>query len=252
MEFLLIGEDKRQQYLAELLRQEQRVFSWGQPCTPDAIVLPCPSFDAAGRLRAVCPLSAVLKTAKPATALFCCGGKKHLTGCDLPVTDLLEDETARLRNARLTAEAALTAVTEACGDSLYGKRCLVAGYGRIGAYLTRLLAALCADCTVFARRQESRALAEGYGFRTASFENADLSFYDFVFNTVPSQVFSRTELAALPPSCTWVELASSPGGLPQGDFAFSVLPAGGLPGKYLPRAAAHVLYDAITRQIPKQ
>lgn len=249
MEFLLIGDDRRQRCLAEFLQREHRVFAWGQPCAPDAIVLPCPSFDAAGKLRAACPLPAVLKTAKPATTVFCCGGKKNLQGCALPVIDLLEDETVALRNARLTAEATLSAVTEACGDSLYGKRCLIVGYGRIGAYLARLLAALCADCTVVARRPESRALAEGFGFRTASFDNIDLSFFDFVFNTVPAQGFSCAALAALPPACTWVELASAPGGLPQGDFAFSVLPAGGLPGKYIPNAAARVLYAAIERQI---
>ncbi len=249
MEFLLIGEDLRQRYLAELLRQDHAVSFFGQCCAPDAIVLPCPSFDAAGTLRAACPLSAVLKTAKPATTVFCCGGKQFLQGCELPVVDLLADETVALRNARLTAEATLSAVTEACGDSLYGRRCLIVGYGRIGAYLARLLAALCAECTVAARRQESRTLAGGFGFRTTTFEGTDLSSFDFVFNTVPAQVFSHAALAALPQESTWVELASSPGGLPQGEFAFCVLPAGGLPGKYLPCAAARILYDAITRQI---
>lgn len=249
MEFLLIGEDRRQRYLGDLLRREHRVFAWKEICAPDVIVLPCPSFDAKGALRAGCTLKDVLQTAKPATTVFCCGGKRFLQGYALPVIDLLEDETAQLRNARLTAEAALFAVADAFGESLHKKRCLVVGYGRIGAYLARLLAAIGADCTVCARRKESRTLAEGCGFHTAAPESTALSSFDFVFNTVPAQVFSDEALAALPSFGVWVELASAPGGLPHGEHAFSVLPAGGLPGKYLPRAAARVLYAAIERQI---
>lgn len=249
MDILLIGDDRRQRCLGELLRQTNRVFAFGQHCRPDAIVLPCPSFDATGALRADCTLAEVLQTATQATAVFCCGGKEHLKSSGLRHIDLLADACVALQNARLTAEAALLAVADARGESLHKKRCLVIGYGRIGAYLARLLAAVGAECTVFARRKESRTLAEGYGFCAAAPGSAELSSFDYVFNTVPAQALTRAELARLPETCTWVELASAPFGLPQGDFAFSVLPAGGLPGKYLPHAAAKVLFDAITLQI---
>lgn len=249
MEFLLIGEDKRQRCLGDLLRREHRVFAWKEICAPDVIVLPCPSFDAKGALRADCTLRDVLQTAKPATTVFCCGGKRFLQGCTLPVIDLLEDETVALQNARLTAEAALFAVADVFDESLHKKRCLVIGYGRIGAYLARLLAAIGADCTVCARRKESRTLAEGCGFHTAAPESIDLFSFDFVFNTVPAQVFSDEALAALPSFGVWVELASAPYGLPQGEFSFSVLPAGGLPGKYLPKAAARILFESILNEI---
>ena len=53
-------------------------------------------------------------------------------------------------------------------------------------------------------------------------------------------------LEALGADCLWVELASSPGGLPQGwKPVFSVLHAASLPGHRLPRSAAAALLEGI-------
>ena len=254
MEFLLVGTDRRQDCLAALLKNRHRVFRFESgdcPTAVDAIALPCPSFDAAGRLRATASPDDLRPFIRDDTVIFCCGGEKAARDLSPHCLDLLSDEVTVLENARLTAEAALLAVSEHTQDSLHGKRCLTVGCGRIGTYLTRLLRSLGANCTVFARRASTRALAEGFGWHTAAPGKAALEGFDFVFNTVPAQALSRSELSALPQTCVWVELASAPGGLPTGGapFAFSVLPAGGLPGKYLPHAAARVLYDAIERQI---
>lgn len=254
MQFLMVGDDRRQQCLAQLLQKKHAVLRFGDPACPsqaDCIMLPCPSFDSTGRLRAPYTLDALEPYLTPQTTVFCCGAAHPLKDSPAHCVNLLADETAVLQNARLTAEATLLAVMEREEDSLQRKRCLIVGYGRIGTYLTRLLSLLGADCTVFARRAYSRALVEGFGVRTAAPGRAQLEGFDFVFNTVPAQALSRTELAMLPETAVWVELASAPGGLPQGGmpFAFSVLPAGGLPGRYLPFAAARVLYDAIERHL---
>ena len=70
-----------------------------------------------------------------------------------------------------------------------------------------------------------------------------------IFNTVPAPALSPGALAALGPDCLWVELASAPGGLPA-DFhpGFPVLPANSLPGRRLPRSAAAVLLEGITKK----
>ena len=72
---------------------------------------------------------------------------------------------------------------------------------------------------------------------------------DVIFNTVPAPALSPGALAALGPDCLWVELASAPGGLPA-DFhpGFPVLPANSLPGRRLPRSAAAVLLEGITKK----
>lgn len=254
MELLLVGTDRRQDCLAELLQNRHRIFRFEDGtcrAAVDGIILPCPSFDTSGALRADASLEELFPFVCDRTTVFCCGSAALAQTLCPRCFDLLSDEVTVLENARLTAEASLLAVMEHTEDSLHKKRCLTVGYGRIGTYLTRLLCALGADCTVFARRAQTRALAEGFGYRIAAPGKAALEEYDFVFNTVPAQALSRTELSSLPQTCVWVELASAPGGLPQDGkpFAFCVLSAGGLPGKYLPHAAAHVLSDAIERKI---
>lgn len=253
MQFITVGSDKRQLCLSRLLSQTALVSAFGSPSCPvrtDALVLPCPSFDCGGQLRADCTLSDLVPFLTEGVTVFCCGSTAPLAPYPVHAVDLLKDEIAVLENARLTAEAAILAAMEHCGDSLHKKRCLVIGYGRIGTYLARLLAAVGARCTVYARRAQSRTLAEGFGLSITD-GGAFSQNFDFVFNTVPAQALTRTALSSLPQRCVWVELASAPGGLPQGGapLPFTVLPAGGLPGKYLPCAAARVLYAAILRHI---
>lgn len=253
MQFLLVGDDRRQTCLLGLLSQRALAAQFGSPSCPvraDAVVLPCPSFDKDGHLRADCSLSDLSPFLTPGVTVFCCGSTAPLDAFPVHGVDLLQDEIAVLENARLTAEAALLAVTAQCEDSLCGKRCLILGYGRIGKYLARLLTAVGARCTVYARSPSARTLAAGFGLAVTSGEQFCENF-DLVFNTVPAQALTRAALSCLPQTCLWVELASQPGGLPQTGtpLPFSVLPAGGLPGKYLPCAAARVLYAAILRQL---
>lgn len=248
MRFLVFGNDKRQTCLKELLQKEHTVLSAADG-TPDAVVLPCPSFDAEGQPRIDGGFAALTPYLTEGTTVFCCGKTPLSESVPAHFTDLLADETAVMQNARLTAEAALMAVMQHTQDTLQSRRCLVVGYGRIGAFLCPLLRAAGAKVAVHARRESSRAAAEGFGFKTCAPAtlNAPCSL---VFNTVPAQALTAAELSCLGKDCLWVELASFPGGLPQdGTFAGSVLPAGGLPGKYLPVAAARVLYGAICRAI---
>ena len=58
------------------------------------------------------------------------------------VTDYYEDEALQLRNAYLTAEAALMTAMELTDCTLRGTHVAVLGYGRIGKYLSRLLCGL--------------------------------------------------------------------------------------------------------------
>ena len=69
-----------------------------------------------------------------------------------------------------------------------------------------------------------------------------------MFNTVPAPALAPAALDALGPDCLWVELASAPGGLPEGRAgSLRVLPANSLPGRRLPRSAAAVLLEGILK-----
>ena len=76
--------------------------------------------------------------------------------------------------------------------------------------------------------------------------------FDFVFNTVPHPVFNGVELSALPRDCVLIDLASFPGGVDK-HYALSrkinLIEARGLPGKFSPETAGHIVAEAVDQVI---
>lgn len=257
---LAAGGDRRQTWLAGLLPALGRTDTFLVPDCPDTassepydvLVLPCPCLDRTGRIRAgesgFSP-EILRQWMKGDTRVFG-GALGAVTETLRPhcrsVTDLLWDPFVAAENARLTAEAALPLAMRALETGPVGLRCGVLGYGRIGKCLAALLQAHGARVRVTARRPEVLAEAESQGF--AACFPADYSCREEVlFNTVPAAVLRPDQLSG---AKLWVELASAPGGLPETrPEGLQILPAGGLPGKYLPRSAAEVLYRGILRQL---
>lgn len=258
---LVVGGDRRQTYLAERLTALGEVETLAVPDCPDSardgpcdlLVLPCPTFDGSGNLRAGEGLSvdALQCRVKPETICFggALDGKRSLLPPALhDAADLLADPEVAAENGRLTAEAAVSLTLRRTEDSLHGKHCLILGWGRIGKPLSRLLRALDGSVTVGARRREVRAEAESLGFCASRLEDL-CGPCDLVFNTVSARVLTPEQLRDLGPDCLWIELASAPGGLDPTASALRLLPAGGLPGKLLPRAAAEALYQGLLRYL---
>lgn len=256
---LVVGGDRRQTHLARKLETYGEVETLAVPDCPDTVrnglcdllILPCPTFDGRGNLRAGEGMSAdkLLPWVGGRTICFGCAlnGKRELLPPELrDAADLLEDPIAAAENGRLTAEAALSLTLLQTEDSLRGKRCLILGWGRIGKNLGMLLRAYDASVTVGVRRREVRAEVESLGFSSMLLKELH-DAYHLVFNTVPAHVLTSTQLRDLGADCLWVELASAPGGLDPAASDQSVLPAGGLPGKMMPKAAAEVLYQGILR-----
>jgi dipicolinate synthase subunit A len=121
--------------------------------------------------------------------------------------------------------------------TLLGSRILILGGGRISLALAPRLRALGAEVTVYARRPEQRALAEGLGCRTLPLLPEEPEGYHILFNTVPAPLLARGAKGALN-----IELASAPGGFR--DNAGVVI-ARGLPGKAAPLSAAEALLGPI-------
>lgn len=257
----VVGGDRRQTYLARRLEALGEVRTLMVPDCPDCVgeeicdylILPCPSFNSDGALRAGegLPLERLLSVTGPETLCFggALSGRRELLPLPLRnAVDLLADPEVAAENGRLTAEATLALTLLHTEDSLRGKRCLILGWGRIGKPLSRLLRAADASVTVCVRREEVLAEAAALGYRTTRLQELSGS-YDLVFNTVPARVLKPAQLADLGADCLWVELASSPGGLEPSFTGLSVLRAGGLPGKLAPKAAAEALYQRIVREI---
>ena len=273
---LAVGGDRRQTLLVRLLGGLGQVDTLAVPdCrdtvedrTYDLLVLPCPTLDPSGNLRvgsATAPYAAgpdlagdTKKRLVPGDLLPYCGPKTRVFGGGLPgrahlpvplerAEDLLADPRVKAANGRLTAESVFFLPRK--GKSLSGARCLIFGWGCIAKPLSLLLRAFGAQVTVAARRETARAEAEGFGLTAVGFSEIGCAF-DFVYNTVPAQTLSGAQLAGLGPDCQWVELASAPGGLPDSPPAeLARVAAGGLPGRYLPDAAAKVLFAGIVRAL---
>lgn len=173
-------------------------------------------------------------------------------------TDYYEDETLQIQNAQITAEGAVMTAMELTDYTIHGARMAVVGYGRIGQLLARMLLALGADVTVFARRSDALAWAEADGCRTAPLPASESDVrpertaslralcdgFDVIFNTVPARILGRDSWRIMTRKTLWVELASSPGGVdPEAARQASeqnglrVVWAPSLPGRYAPVTA---------------
>ncbi len=174
--------------------------------------------------------------------------------------DYYLDEGLQLRNAYITAEAALMTAMQLSDRTLRGMTVVVIGYGRIGRMLTRLLLALGAEVTVAARRAEALLWAECEGASTWPLATGDrpdsgLLFlcagYDMIFNTVPTPILGRESLSRMAPGSVILDLASAPFGVSDMDAheaaarGVRYVRAPSLPGVYAPREAGHALADCV-------
>jgi dipicolinate synthase subunit A len=125
-------------------------------------------------------------------------------------------------------------------------RAAVLGFGRIGKETARMLRALGADVTVYARRDATCEAAKREGLRARLLSDSDEIPCDLLFGTVPAPAPNLAALL-LPPHALVYDLG---GGLPDafetGDGAcVRTLPLRGAPGVFAPRAAGEIYGGAI-------
>ena len=84
---------------------------------------------------------------------------------------------------------------------------------------------------------------------------AEMGLYDCIFNTVPENVIYASTLARVKRGTPVIELASPPGGVDAAEAekaGVRLVPAGGLPGKIMPRAAGKIIYEALKEMIDEE
>ena len=175
-------------------------------------------------------------------------GMAELRGVTLH--DYTKREDFAIANALATAEGALGIAMMQTDVTLQGSACLVVGNGRIGKLLARKLALLGAHVTVSARRADDLTWIKTDGHaavRTA--EIADVADrFDIIFNTVPVMILDAQVLEKICPSALIIDLASKPGGV---DFDAAqalgrrTVWALSLPAKTAPRSAAGYVRDSL-------
>lgn len=255
MQFKILGGDKRFEILKDML------VSSGHTVSDNAhiIILPLPvsrdgeNLNAPNESAAI-PLSDIVHSADEGDIFF--GGMippdfaAKLRAAGAVTFDYNAYSRFAKLNAIPTAEGALALAVENTDYSLFGAKCLVSGYGRIGKVLSRYLKALGADVTVSARKQSDFDTADKNG--TVHIHSGEIARHiaDFplIFNTVPHRIFGDDAIAAAKKGTLYIELASAPYGV---DFAradkagIRVINAPSLPAKVAPVTAAKNIKDTI-------
>ena len=167
------------------------------------------------------------------------------------VIQYLNRQDFKEANGILTAESALQVAMENTDFSLSGCKALVAGSGAIAIPLARKLKDLGAFVTLAARNTVALEKARLQGIYATELCFAGGEF-DIIFNTIPALVFDRHILENLNKNTLIIDLASLPGGIDKivaAEFGINVIPALALPGKYMPKTAAKVIFASVQNAI---
>ena len=279
--FLVLGSERRQRYLAELLRErghDVREAGFFPPGKVPSEEVPPGHYDA--RLRSVpraeenlpghydaalLPVPETEKYLRANLENFQAGQKIY--GCNFPVElleecgrkglcciDYMKAEGVASKNAIATAEGAIAEALKGACVSIHGSRALVAGYGRCGEVLADKLLSLRAEVTALDRKGEKRAKAAAHGCQALSFEEAPnaMGQFDYIFNTIPAPVLTESLLRHIKKEAVIIDIASRPGGV---DYSYcekrgiNARLCLGLPGKYAPKSAAQILLEVIEKTI---
>lgn len=168
----------------------------------------------------------------------------------IKIIDYFDREELKIANAVLTAESAVEIAMSNTSFSITDYPVLVAGYGRIGKALCRILKAMGCEVFASARKNADKAWISAFGY--SSLDTGNIREYigkcKIVFNTIPNVVFDSDVLSAVSKDALIIDLASKPGGV---DFEIAkkekikVIWALALPGKKLKISAGKAIADTL-------
>lgn len=170
----------------------------------------------------------------------------------IKVYDYFLSEKLQIKNAYITAEAALSVAMNSLDRCIRGSRVAVTGTGRISRLLSELLVSVGADVCTVGRSNDKLVYFELSGCETLimneNWQDELLEGYDVIFNTVPSWLFDRNFLENVDKDTLIIELASAPGGVDicaARELMSNVRWAPSLPGKYAPYSAGKLIAECI-------
>ena len=163
--------------------------------------------------------------------------------------DYFKREELTVYNAVPTAEGAIEIAMRETKETLNHAKCLIAGYGRIGKVLAKMLHGLGANVTVCARKPGDLAWIDLMGYHAIHTEHiCEEQQYSIIFNTIPALIFDTEVLARIPKNTLIIDLASAPGGIDYNSaehLGIKVIQALSLPGKVAPKTAGEIIKKTI-------
>ena len=186
--------------------------------------------------------------------------KAYAEDAKATLIDYYNFEDLQQRNALPSAEGAIMVAMENTDRVIEGMRVLICGYGRIGKLLADKMKRLGASVSVAARRDE--ILCE---IAMAGFEAVDLRQIndlirasqgcEVIFNTIPSQIFTRQVVEKIVGDPLYIEIASAPGGIDlqsARERKMRIIFAPSLPGRYAPASAGEYIFETIKDILSKR
>lgn len=274
--FAIIGGDLRQYYLAESLRNDKnKVYIYGFEelsshenfndeninlddiiKKSNNIILPIPITRDGKNINSPFAKNKITLNKKFISLL----NHKNIFGGIIPqILEHLNDkncdfydyntENFKILNAELTSEAAIKFAISNCDLSLFKRKILVTGYGRIGKIISKLLKNMGNDVYVCARNPQDLCWANLNGYNTFNIKDIAKNLdFNVIFNTVPSVIFTKEILKLLPKNTYIIDLASIPGGMDfesAKELKIKSYQALGLPGKIFPKNAGEIVKKVI-------
>ncbi len=274
MKFSCIGGDLRQIETAKFLQEfGHEVTTFGLPksdkiCSvdslysavsgADAIVLPLPVTRDGNTINA--PLTGSVISIQD--ILLCrpnlvFGGlvkqnlRNELLNHGIEYCDYYDSEALTVKNAVLTAEAAIAVAINCTDFSIFGSKALVIGYGRIGRQLAKYLKVLGAEVIATTRKDHVMACISADGIVPEDTKNvAEIcGKFDFIFNTVPFPLLDRKFFENCKKTAFVEDLATDSGIDLAAAHEFNINAAvyGGLPGKHSPKTSAKFIAEEILK-----
>ena len=246
MRFVLELKDKRIAYVGEELKKsgnevvdfvlQEKTLGKGEIC----VVSPAHKWT-----------EQEIQTAKGAD--LCLGGKidEEAKNKFNNYVNMLLDEDFAVKNAILTAEATLGEISKATEKSLYDMKILVLGSGRIAKALWKMFYGLGVKFDTAMRNEKERVLSQMVSQNSWRIENAPLTEFDLIINTIPAKLFDDSVVQSLRGDQYIIELASVPCIDANITHKTNFVPCGGLPGKILSKSAGKVVLQKLLEEIKK-
>jgi dipicolinate synthase subunit A len=207
------------------------------------LLLDVPSFGDGGALRSGSRIEPLLSRL-PKDVMICGGNLSHPAVDGFETVDFLKDENYLCENAYITAECALDVALPYLKRTIRHCPVLIIGWGRIGKCLGQLMKSMGADVTVAARNPNQLAILKALGYHVLNMDALPQSLHHFrlLYNTVPSPVLSREQMALCREDCVKIELASK-----DGMDCDDIIIARGLPGIHMPESSGQLIAETFLR-----
>ena len=283
----IVGGDQRQATVAGVLAKKDfdvHVYGIKKDVLPDSVIF-CPDWRAAMKnsdclvlplpispdgkrvnapmLEGNAPLLCDILSDMPSGALVLGGKigqkqKRLIEAYGLSVVDYFESDALQEANALPTAEGAVQILMREIPRVIFGMSVAVTGFGRVARALVKLLAAMGAHVTVFARKEADRLAANALGATAFSLESKEFcemgGHYTAVLNTVPAVIFTPRILEGIDRKTLLIDLASAPGGFDPAvsTMGFRTVYALSLPGKYAPVTAGELIANVLLEAMKEE